>query len=282
MLVDAHQHFWNFSENPSDYVWMTDKQDILQRDLGPQTLIPLLKNLRFDGTVAVQAREMRKETDYLLDIARLNDFVMGVVGWLDLCDPAIEAELDAYAEEGSLKGLRMLIHDHPDPDFAISEAHLRGVSFLAEHGLTYDLLLRPQHLVAATALADSLPEQAFVIDHLAKPDTRSGWDEEWSDGIAEIAKRPNVYCKLSGMVTEADWTSWATAPFERYLDTALDHFGPTRLMIGSDWPVCTCAADYKATMGIVMNWAIRLSEVEQAAILGETCSQFYSLNGSSQ
>lgn len=277
MRIDAHQHFWNYSKNPSDYVWMTDEHSILRRDLGPDELRPLIEKTGFDGTIAIQAREMRKETDYLLDIAREHDFVRGVVGWLDLCDPAVAEDLEMLADEKLLRGLRMLIHERADVGFAASEPHVRGVGLLAKYSLTYDLLVRPQHLRAATELVDKFPNQAFVIDHIAKPRLRLGWDEEWSAGIALIAERPNVYCKLSGMVTEADPTKLASTPFMRYLDTVLERFGSLRLMIGSDWPVCTCATDYSTTMGITMSWASRLSEAEQFAIFGDNCSRFYRL-----
>ncbi len=279
MRIDAHQHFWKFVGNEADYVWMTDVYSVLQRDFGPEDLAPLLSATGFDGTVAVQAREMPKETNYLLALADKFNFIKGVVGWLDLCDPNVEAALERYGDSPKLKGLRMLIHDRPDPDFASSPDHMRGVGMLERHGLTYDLLLEPPHLRAAIALVDRLPNQMFVVDHIAKPDIRNSRVEPWGGDIKAIAERPNDSCKLSSIITLADWETWSEAQLEPYLNQVLDAFGPYRLMIGSDWPVCTCVADYATTMGVVTRWATRRSEAERTAILGDNCANFYRLEG---
>lgn len=277
MKVDAHQHFWRFSGHESDYVWMTGDYAVLGRDFGPNALAPLLKAVGFAGTIAVQAREMPKETDYLLDLAASHDFIKGVVGWLDLCAPEIDEELERVSDQPKLKGLRMLIHDRPDPDFAMSEAHVRGVSRLSSHGLTYDLLLKPPHLPAAIRLIDRLPDQKFCLDHIAKPDIRHGVLEPWRSLLMDMAKRPNVFCKMSSVITQADWNRWSYSEIESYLDVALDAFGPDRIMVGSDWPVSTCAADYATTMGLFSTWSARLSETERAAFLGGNCLRFYGI-----
>lgn len=275
MWIDAHQHFWKFVGNESDYVWMTDEYSMLGRDFDPDDLRPLLVAAGFSGTIAVQAREMAKETSYLLELSARHPFILGVVGWLDLCAPDIGAFLDRIADNDKLKGLRMLIHDRADPDFAVSPEHVRGVALLERHGLTYDLLLKPQNLPAATSLADRLPHQMFVVDHIAKPDIRMGILEPWRRQMAEIAKRPNVYCKLSSVITQADWKRWSYEQIEPYLDHVLRVFGADRIMAGSDWPVSTCAADYLTTMSVLKRWAAKLTDVERDAFLGLNCARVY-------
>nr|WP_306264880.1 amidohydrolase family protein [Pararhizobium sp. IMCC3301] len=278
MRLDAHQHFWNYTENADDFVWMTDDLGVLQQNFLPADLAPLLAAANMDGCIAVQAREVQAETDYLLDLAASNPVIKGVVGWVDLCAPDVEAHIEPYTDTPALKGFRMLIHDREDADFADSAEHARGVASLAKFGLSYDLLLRTIHLPSAIRLVDSLPDQPFVVDHIAKPKMDGSDWKAWQFGMQEIAKRPNVLCKLSGLVTEADWSAWQAASFTPYLDTVLEAFGPERLMIGSDWPVCTLAADYQTTLDIVSTWAGRLSATEQAAIMGGTCAKFYSVS----
>jgi L-fuconolactonase len=277
MKIDAHQHFWDYAANAADYVWMSDAEHMLRRNFLPADLAPLLAQAGYAGTVAVQAREMRTETDWLLALANKHEFIRGVVGWLDLTSPYVETQLDDYAGELKLKGLRMLIHDQPDVDFADSPDHLRGVAKLEPRGLTYDLLLRTIHLPGATRLVDTLPNQRFVIDHIAKPKIDgSDWDA-WSAGMKAIAQRPNVMCKLSGLVTLGDWAEWKYHAYARFLDHALECFGPTRCMIGSDWPVATCSADYSDTMEVVESWLASLSVGENAAISGANAAVFYRL-----
>jgi L-fuconolactonase len=277
MRIDSHQHFWTFTGHESDYVWMTGEYSVLGRKFAMEHLRPLLQAAGFDGTIAVQAREMRKETDYLLALAAEHPEIKGVVGWLNLCKPDIERELEHYADQEKLKGLRMLIHDHPDPDFAISEAHINGVSKLAQFGLTYDLLLKPPHLPAAIKLVDRLPNQMFVVDHIAKPDIFGHIIEPWRGLIIDLARRPNVYCKLSSVITQANWQTWTDADIFPYLDIALEAFGADRIMIGSDWPVSTVAADYAATIGLLQRLSKRLSSAEQAGFTGENCARFYGI-----
>ena len=275
LRIDAHQHFWDYTRNAADYGWMNDAR--LRVDRGPADLKPLLDAARFDGCICVQARETRSETDALLAIAERAPFVKGVVGWLDLCDPGIGAALDAYGDALRLKGLRMHIHDVPAVDFASSPAHVRGVSMLAARGLTYDLLLRPQHLPAAVALVDRCPDQPFVLDHIAKPDLKLARDEAWFSGIEALARRPNVMAKLSGLVTEADPADWQSAPYRLYLDRTLALFGSERLMFGSDWPVCPLVTSYGEVHRLIADWAAPLSETERAAIFGGNACRFYGL-----
>lgn len=277
MRIDAHQHFWDYEAHPDDYVWMSGEYGALRRNLLPEDLAPWLRATGTDGTVAVQAREMEQETDWLLGLADATPWILGVVGWVDLCAPDSEPVIEHYARHPKLKGLRLLIHDRPDVGFAVSPDHVRGVGRLARHGLTYDLLLRPEHLNPATRLVDRLPDQPFVIDHLAKPQITGGVLSPWREDIREIARRPNVFCKVSALVTTADWTAWSPDQFTPYLDVLLEAFGPDRLMAGSDWPVCTCAADYRQTMAVAVDWAGQLGPDEADAVLGGTCARFYGL-----
>ncbi len=275
LRIDAHQHFWGY--NPTDYVWMGPEMQTLKRDYGPSELRPQLDAIGFTGSVAVQARQMETETEYLLALARVHSWILGVVGWVDFTHADLPSRLERYADNPRLKGVRELIHDMPDPDYAVSPTHLRAVGELARFKLTYDLLLRPPHLDPALRLVDHYPHQPFVIDHIAKPAIRSGEREPWEAGMRELSRRPNVWCKLSGMVTEASWTSWGAEDLTPYLDICLECFGPERLMIGSDWPVCTLAGSYQQVMSVVINWAGSLSSSERDMVLGGTCARFYGL-----
>lgn len=283
-VVDAHQHFWMYNER--EYPWMGSGMDSLRRDHLPQHLTPWLERAGVQGTVAVQARRTLAETEWLLGLAARHTFILGIVGWVDFRAPDLESTLERLSANPHLVGVRELIHDMPDEEYAVSLEHLRGIRALADVDLAYDLLLRPPQLHAAVRLVDRFPEQRFVVDHIAKPEMRArpghqaGLDSRhtiWLQGIAALAERPNVNCKLSGLVTEADWEHWQPEHLTPFLDVVLDAFGPQRLMLGSDWPVCTCAADYATTVGIVRDWASELSTDEQSAILADTCQRFYGL-----
>ena len=275
MRIDAHQHFWNYSANPNDFAWMTDDLSDLQNNFLPHDLEPLLFQAGYEGTIAVQAREMEVETDFLLELANNNSIIKGVVGWVDLCSADVKQSLERYADESLLKGFRMIIHDHADLDFANSEAHARGIGYLEQYGWTYDLLLKTINLPSAIQLVDRYPTQKFVVDHIAKPaNDKSDWDD-WLTGIRAIAERTNVFCKLSGLVTEGDWQNWKPADFTPFLEEVLKAFSIERLMIGSDWPVCTLAADYGSAMNVVLSWAGQFNIDEREALFGKTCARFY-------
>lgn len=291
-LLDAHQHFWIY--NDREYGWMGEGMDGLKRDFLPRDLEPLLREVGVAGTVAVQARRTLEETRWLLELAGSNPFIRGVVGWADFTADNLAGTLAELTQHPRLVGMRELIHDMPDREYALSREHTAAVRALGSFDLTYDLLLRPEHLGAATALADLFPEQPFVVDHIAKPrfgrdaatlardraaQGSAGTEEHdmWARGIREIARRPNVHCKLSGLLTELDWEHWAADQVTPYLDAVLEAFGPSRVMIGSDWPVCTCAADYQTTMGLLIDYASRLTPDEQDAVLAGTCMEFYGL-----
>src|SRR5579859_5446514 len=240
MRIDTHQHFWRY--NPRDYVWMTDRMGSLRRDFLPADLAPLIAASGVGGTVAVQARQSLEESRWLLELAGRNPFVRGVVGWVDLRNPQVDEQLAEFAAHAKFRGVRHVVHDEPDDLFVLRQDFTRGVGRLKQFGLTYDLLLFPRHLPPACELVARFPEQPFALDHIAKPLIGQHQTEPWASDLRRLAKFPNVFCKISGMVTEADWNSWQPADFRPYLDVVLESFGPKRLMLGSDWPVCTLAA----------------------------------------
>ncbi|MGA7110778.1 MAG: amidohydrolase family protein [Terracidiphilus sp.] len=273
--LDAHQHFWHYS--PIEYEWISDQMDVLQRDFLPRDLQPLLKQNHLDGSIAVQARQHPAETRWLLNLAEQNKFIRGVVGWVDLCAPNLHTELDLLAKRKKLVGVRHVLQDEPDDQFMLRPEFLRGISELAAFGLVYDLLLHPRHLPIAVQLVREFPQQAFVLDHLAKPPIASGQREPWKRDLKELAQFPNVYCKLSGMVTEAKWKQWRPDEFTPYLDAVFEAFGASRLMIGSDWPVCTLSSSYSETIGIVLNYTAQLSADQRDAVLGGNCAKVYDI-----
>jgi L-fuconolactonase len=273
MRLDAHQHFWKYT--PEDYGWITDEMSILKRDYLPQDLEPLLAQAGFDGSIAVQARHSADETHWLLDLADQHAFIKGVVGWVDLCSPALREQLEPLASRKYLLGIRHIVQAEPDDEFMLRPDFRRGIAQIADFGLTYDLLLYPRHLPVAVKLVAEFPGQTFVLDHIAKPGIAAREIAPWDRNIAELAKFPNVFCKLSGMVTEARWKHWTAADFLPYLDSVFEAFGPSRLIIGSDWPVCTVAGDYASIIDIVTDYITRLTASEQGAILGENCARVY-------
>ena len=278
MRIDAHQHFWRY--HPEHHVWMTEEMDILKRDFLPEDMAPLIRSIGFDATVAVQARQVIAETDWLLELSDRNDFIAAVIGWLDLSSSGVVEQLETYAAREKLKGVRHVVHDEPDDDFMLREDFQRGIRALESFGLTYDLLLYPRHLPVAVRLVEKFPDQAFVLDHIAKPRIKKGEVKPWQDDLRALSNSGSVYCKLSGMVTEARWHNWTADDFHRYLDIVLDAFGAERLMIGSDWPVCTLSGDYEPVMGIVMEYTEQLDRADVEGILGGNCARFYGIGAS--
>ena len=264
MKLDAHQHFWQY--NAREYGWMGAGMERLQRDHLPEDLRPFLTSTSFDGTIAVQARQTMEETRWLLDLAAANPFIKGVVGWVDLCSDGLRQQLDELAENPKLVGVRHVIHDEPDDAFMLRDDFGRGLGLLADYNLVYDLLLFPKHLPAACELVAQFPNQPFVLDHIAKPFIKAGVLSPWAEDLRRLAAYPNVACKVSGMVTEADWQAWQPADFRPYLDVVFAAFGPDRLMFGSDWPVCTVAGSYGQVVGLVADYVAQLSEAEQTAV----------------
>jgi L-fuconolactonase len=275
MRLDAHQHFWKYS--PAEYQWIGDDMAVLQRDYLPADLKPVLTANGFEGSIAVQSQHSVLETLWLLELAEQQEFIKGVVGWVDLRSPTVGEELRRLTGKKSLVGVRHIVQAEPDDEFLLRSEFRRGIAQLAELGLVYDLLLYPRHLPAAKKLVREFPEQRFVLDHISKPGIADGVIDPWERDISELAKAPNVSCKLSGMVTEARWQKWVAADFQPYLDVAFRAFGSDRLMIGSDWPVCTVSGDYGATMGIVIDYVKQLTQAEADGILGGNCARVYGI-----
>lgn len=248
----------------------------LKRDFLPDDLRPLLARRGYDACVAVQAELSVTETRWLLDLAGRNPFIAGVVGWVDLTAPDVTATLAPLVKSPRLKGIRHVVQAEPD-DFMLRPDFQRGIAALAPLGLTYDILVFHRQLPAAQALVETFPGQKFVIDHVAKPDIKGGLRAPWADRMRALARHENVFCKLSGMVTEADWHAWTPAQLEYYLDVVFEAFGPGRLMIGSDWPVCNLASDYDGVMSVVENYVSRLPSHSIEAVLGGTARRFYGL-----
>jgi L-fuconolactonase len=275
LRIDAHQHFWQY--DPVEYGWIPDSAGVLRRDYLPAQLKPLLSAHGLDGAVAVQARQTLAENDFLLKLADENDVVKAVVGWVDLRSPDAEEQLERYAAHPKFRGVRHVVQDEPDDAFLLRDDFRRGIELLAAFGLTYDILIYHRHLPFAVELVKRYPNQPFILDHIAKPDIKNGTIAPWDGHIRQLAAYGNVSCKLSGMVTEADWSGWKADDFKPYLDVITEAFGPERLMIGSDWPVCTLSADYGTTMGIVMDYIKNWDEDSREAVLGRNCAKVYGI-----
>ena len=275
MFIDSHQHFWNYTA--ADYPWIDASMQRLARSYLPPDLTAVATNEGVIGSVAVQARQTLKETDWLLALAGANTFIRGVVGWVDLRNPTVADDLSCRANHPKFVGVRHVVQDEPDLRFLLQDNFVRGLKTLQDFHLTYDLLLFPQQLPAAIELASLLPNQPFVLDHIAKPQIKIGALDDWAKNIALLAKNENVYCKISGLVTEADWSKWTRDDLRRPLDVALNAFGPDRLMYGSDWPVCLLAAEYADVIGVITDLFEGLSTSEQAAIRRDTAVTFYGL-----
>jgi L-fucono-1,5-lactonase len=275
MHIDAHQHFWIY--DPREYDWIDDSMATLRRDFLPDDLQSELERAGFQGCVSVQARQTIEETRWLLELAESSPFILGVVGWVDLQSPDVRSQLRAFARSPKLVGVRHIVQAEPDDRFLLRPEFVRGISFLEEFDLAYDILIYTKHLPVAAEFVRQFPRQRFVLDHLAKPPIRSGSLHPWERGIRELAGFPNVFCKLSGLLTEADWQQWKPEHIAPYLDVAFECFGTERLMIGSDWPVCTVAAPYSRAMGVVKDYVGRQSLPAQEAILGGNAQRFWRL-----
>jgi L-fuconolactonase len=275
MTIDSHQHFWTY--NQREYGWIGESMSVLACDRLPEHLAPELRSLGFDGSIAVQARQTVEETEWLLSLADAHDWIKGVVGWVDLRSPDADERLGVYARHPKFVGVRHVVQDEPDDAFILRPEFLRGIGRLTEHDLAYDILIFPRHLPHARSMVRMFPAQRFILDHCAKPCIRENRIDEWKSDIARLAACENVYCKVSGLVTEADWRRWQPADFTAYIDVVLHAFGPGRVMIGSDWPVCTVAGPYAEVMSIVTDYIRALSASEQAAILGGNAIKAYHL-----
>jgi L-fuconolactonase len=276
MKIDSHQHYWHF--NTADYGWMGENMSVIKRDFLPTDLLPELKSIDFDGSVAVQARQSLEETNWLLQLADEHPHIKGVVGWLDLQSEQAEEQIAAFAKHHKAVGVRHVIHDEEDLDFMLRPAFIRGVQLLEKYDLAYDILIFPTHLTNTIEFVKQFSDkQTFVIDHIAKPLIKDGIVSPWKEDIVALAKFPNVYCKLSGMVTEADWNTWKPENIRPYLDVIMDAFGPERILIGSDWPVCLVAGKYSEVMQVVIDYISTFTEKEQALMLGENAAKAYGI-----
>jgi L-fuconolactonase len=275
MHIDAHQHFWIY--NPAEYGWIDDSMAELRRNFLPHDLKPDLDSNGFHGSVAVQARQTLEETRWLLELAQRSPSILGVVGWLDLRAPDIRSQLKALTQNSKLVGVRHVVQSEPDERFLLQPDFLRGISVLEEFDLAYDILIYPKHLSVAAEFVERFPRQRFVLDHLAKPPIKNGKIDPWAQGIKRLAEFPNVFCKLSGLVTEADWQHWRPEQIFPFLDIAFEAFGPDRLMIGSDWPVCLVAALYTRTIEVVKAYLQTQDPESRDAVLGGNAQRFWRL-----
>jgi L-fuconolactonase len=274
--IDAHHHLWKY--NPEEYGWIDDNMRQLQRDYLPSDLVAELLATGIDGAITVQVRQRLEETTWLLALAETSSFLRGVVGWAPIARPDFETELNKLRTYPKLKGLRHIVQAEPDENFILGTEFNRGIRKLLPTGLVYDILIYERHLPQAIKFVDLHPNQIFVVDHAAKPRIVDGQLEPWRKNTRELARRENVYCKVSGMVTEADWGNWTAAQLEPYWDTVVAAFGPARLMFGSDWPVCLVATSYSGWLKTVEGWACRLSSAEQERLFGGTAAEVYRLN----
>jgi L-fuconolactonase len=272
--LDSHQHFWNY--NPIRDNWITEEMEVIRHDFLPSDLEPLLDANGIQGCVAVQADQSEAETDFLLGLASEHDFIQGLVGWLDLCAERIHERLDYYSQFPKLKGFRHILQAEA-PEFILRPEFQRGIAALRPYGFTYDILIYPKHLPHSLKLVQAHPDQLFVIDHLAKPDIKNGHFEDWEAGLKAIAAHDNVYCKLSGMVTEADLKNWRKEDIFPYMNKAFEAFGAERLMFGSDWPVCKLAGEYGVVCDLVDEYLSQMSIPEQEMVWENNAKHFYNL-----
>ncbi|MDC6361682.1 MULTISPECIES: amidohydrolase family protein [Flavobacteriaceae] len=275
MKIDSHQHFWRY--NPSSHAWIDSTMGVLKKDFLPEDLEPLLQNHELDGCVAVQADQSEAETDFLLKCAEEHPFIKGVVGWLDLCSEDIEEKLQEYSKNPLLKGLRHVVQDEPDEYFMLRPEFLRGISLLEKYGLTYDILIFPKHLSSALELVKLFPNQPFVVDHIAKPKINGKIEPCWEHYMNQLGQQDHVYCKASGMVTEAKWGKWSKSDFIPYLDVVFQSFGAERIMFGSDWPVCLLSAEYKQVNCILTQYLTKYPRESRKQVMGLTAEKFYKL-----
>jgi L-fuconolactonase len=276
LKIDAHQHFWKF--DPIRDSWIGDDLFVIRKDFFPADLLPILQSTGIDGCVTVQSDSSEDENDFQLDHAARHDFIKGVVGWVDLQHPGVEDRLARYRSFPKMKGFRHVLQGEKDRALMLKPAFKRGIAQLAKFGFTYDILIYPDQLGYASELVASFPDQPFVIDHIAKPHIKDRFiTEEWKAAIRAIARHENSFCKISGMVTEADWKNWKPEHFKPYLDTVVEAFGPNRVLFGSDWPVCLLAASYQQVLQIVKDYFSSFSPDEQTAFFGGNAINFYHL-----
>jgi L-fuconolactonase len=274
MFIDSHHHLWQY--NPGDYGWITDGMEVLRRDYLPSNLQANLDRTGIRGTIVVQARQTLEETRWLLSLASQFDFIRGVVGWVPLVDQGVGRLLDGLAVDKLLRGVRHVLHDEPDDAYMLRADFNRGIGLLKQFGLVYDILIFARHLDNTLLFVDRYPQQPFVVDHIAKPTiTAKAFDRVWASRIRELARRQNVACKFSGVVTEVRDPAWSLELIRPYWQTVLEAFGPQRLMFGTDWPVCLLRTSYEQWIAVTRELIADLAPAEQAAIMGDTAARVY-------
>ena len=274
--IDSHQHFWKF--DPVRDSWIDSSMSAIQRDFMPGDLEPILEKYDIDGCVAVQADQSEAETEFLLNLAENYDFIKGVIGWVDLRADDLGKRLEYFKDFKKLKGFRHVLQGEADRALMLNPQFTKGISALKAYDFTYDILIFPDQLGYTHQFVKTFGSHRFVIDHIAKPDIKTKNIEKWANGIKAIAKHENVWCKVSGMITEADWHGWVLSDFEPYLDVVFEAFGTKRLMFGSDWPVCNVAGGYRQMISVVKNYVSKLSAGEQACFWGLNAIEFYKLD----
>jgi len=279
MIIDSHHHFWDRSLDQFDYSWQEDpKLEKICRSFLPVDLQPLIEAAGVERTIFVQTQHNVEENRWVLGLAENNDWMAGIVGWVDLAGDDCEAQIEEFKDNPKFLGVRHVVQDEVDDDFIVRDDVMRGLGLLEKHDLAFDLLFYVKHLKHAATVAKAFPNLRLVINHLAKPEIKDQKMEGWRENFLAAAKFPNVYCKLSGMVTEADWDSWKAADLKPYVNTALEAFGPDRCMFGSDWPVSVLASSYQGLFDALTECIGGVSQSERAQILGETASQFYRIH----
>ena len=275
MIIDSHQHFWNYE--PEKHSWIDDEMSVIRRDFLSDDLQKVFDENGVDACVAVQADQTTEETDFLISLAKNNNFIKGVVGWVDLRSESIEEDLLKYKKYDVVKGFRHVVQQEQDHNFMLRPEFLNGIELLGKYDLCYDILIFPHQLGAALELVKKFPNQKFVIDHIAKPYIKDGFFEGWAVMMREIAKNQKVYCKISGMITEADYKTWTPEQVHPYMKLVLESFGAGRVMYGSDWPVCLVAGNYSIVKALVTDFISDLSQEQQNAIMGGNAAKFYNL-----
>ncbi|SEG17221.1 amidohydrolase family protein [Sphingobacterium lactis] len=275
MRIDAHQHFWLFDQERD--AWITAAMERIQRNFLPNDISMTLKENGFDGVVAVQASQSLQENRFLLELAQVYKLIKGIVGWVDLRSPEVEQQLAQFADQDLIKGYRHVVEGEEDPDFLHRDEFLRGIAALTEHGYTYDLLIRPWHYESTLKCVAANPQQAFMLDHIAKPPIKTQEFSAWAAFIEKLASFSNVHCKVSGLGTEADWKHWKLDHFTEYLEHVFGCFGKGRLVFGSDWPVCLLAGEYSDSLNIVEHHLRDFSSEELAGFWGDNAVKFYGL-----
>ena len=277
--VDSHNHYWVY--NPLRDSWIDDSMSVIQKDFLPETFSSVLKEHNMNGSIAVQADQSEEETQFLLKLSKENDFIKGVVGWMDLRAEDLAEKLNFLKNEQKLCGFRHIVQAEPDDKFLIREDFIRGLKLLNEYNFTYDILIYPHQLKAAIELVNKIPNQRFVLDHIAKPEIKKGIMEPWTAQLSELASAKNVYCKVSGIITEAEHRHWKPEDISPYLDVVFKAFGTDRLMFGSDWPVCLLAGSYTQVVELIEDYMMSFDEEDRQKVFGGNACEFYGINANS-